>query len=684
MTVSSTTASFATAENRPSWLAPHEFAAWIQQHWLKQPPLNGIDLREQLESLGASPQLSAHGLMGFLEEYISLNPLELTALDVGLLRDLCPVSFAVKDGQFLPCLWFGEGGIALERLGEASIYLACEKLPAQKLTKLAFVNLFIKGRKSAFVMLLALGVPMVLLSVVPELLQEPLFDSLIPEANIPAIVLVGVATIAMQLASQVIASVSQLYQTRFENQVEMATRTAVALRFLSATPQDLPVRDVGSWRISMQVAGSFLSSLQSLLVTIPLAIVSLLVNLVVIGAFTDPVGAVQLFLVLLIPTVITLLVTLVSSNLYIRIMGQQSRLEAIIFDVVKQIRAISLLGTQSIFISRFRRSREAIAESMVQSGIYGASAGIVSSIASAVLYSFIFLQYYNSVTSADSQSQQTVGSLLVIYFAVGTISGSLDQIGQELVSIIQTLPTYWTPNPLRDISAFRAKPAAASQQSLGRLELKALSYQAPGLDGPFSNPIDLSFACPAKVAIVGPSGSGKSTLLRLLSGNLTPKQGEVVLSDGNGVVMQGGLAGVRTLVIGQDLRLFGSTLRDVLDPQNVDSIERLDAVAEQAGLSEVLDSLPLRWKTPVSEYSRDLSLGQLQLFRIARVLLGQYAVVLSDEPTCHLPEEMHLQAIRMINANCQLHISTLHRRSGLKLFDTVLEISASGSIEVQS
>lgn len=674
----------AMAASQQPWLAPHEFAAWMQRHWLKQPPLNGIDLQEQLESLSASPHLSAAGLIGFLADCISLNPVEPTALDVGHLRDLSPVCFAVRDGQFLPCVWFDEGATAVERLGEATVYLACEKLPEQKLTKLAFVGLFTKGRKSAFLMLLTLGVPMVLLSVVPELLQEPLFDTYIPQASIPAIVLVGVASIAMQLTSQVIGTVSQLYQTRFDNQVELATRTAVALRFLSANPQSLPARDVGSWRISLQVAGSFLSSLQSLLVTIPLAILSLLVNLVVIGAFTDPIGAAQLFLVLLIPTVITLLVTMVSSNLYIRIMGQQSRLEAIIFDVVKQIRAISLLGTQSIFITRFRRSRQAIADSMVQSGVYGASAGIVSSIASSVLYSFIFLQYYNSVTSTSSQSQQSVGSLLVIYFAVGTISGSLDQIGQELVAIIQTLPTYWTPNPLRDISAFRPRHVAASQESVGRLELKALTYLAPGVNGPFPNPIDLSLPCPAKVAIVGPSGSGKSTLLRLLAGNLTPRQGEVLLLDANGIVMAGGLAAVKTLVIGQDVRLFGSTLRDVLDPQNGASLGQLDAVAQQAGLAPVLDSLPLRWKTPVSEYSRDLSLGQLQLFKIARVLLGQYAVVLSDEPTCHLPEEMHLQAIRMINDNCQLHISTLHRRSGLKLFDTVLAISASGGIEVQS
>lgn len=678
------TRSRSTSDSERSWLEPHDFADWIGRHWIRQAPLNSIDLQEQLESLSHNRQLSASGLILFLSDYISLSPVEPSALDVSYLQDLSPICFAERQGKFLPVAWFEASASAIDRLKDATVYLASEKLPQQKLSKLKFVGLFTKGRKSAFLLLLILGVPMVLLSVVPSLLQQPLFDNYIPEANIPAILLIGVATIAMQLSSQVISSVSQLYQTQFDNQVELATRTAVALRFLGATPQALPQRDVGSWRISLQVAGSFLSSLQSLLVSIPLAIFSLLVNLVVIGAFTDPLGAAQLFLVLLIPTVISLAVTLVSSNLYVRIMAQQSRLEAIIFDVVKQIRAISLLGTQSMFITRFQRSRQAIAESTVRSGLYGASSTIVVTIFSALLYSFIFLQYYNSVTSPNSQAQQSVGSLLVIYSAIGTISGALEQIGQDLVSILQTLPTYWTPNPLRDISDFRAKPKTVKQEQLGQLVIKDLIYVAPGMDAPFSHPLNLTVPCPARVAIVGPSGCGKSTLLRLLAGNLTPKQGEINLYDAAGTLIDTGLASVKTLVISQDVRLFGSSLRDVLDPQGLASIEQLDDAAERAGLASVLDILPLRWKTPVSEYSRDLSLGQLQLFKIARVLLGDYAVVLSDEPTCHLPEEVHLQAISMINANCQLHLSTLHRRSGLKLFDSVVSISSDGSVELES
>lgn len=666
---------------KKTWLSPQQFAFYIQSDLLKVSPLKGLPLQEQLESLSSNSELSSSTLVTFLEDYISLNPVSLTDISPKRLKELAPVSFAVRDGLFLPSSQFASIDNPSAPLTESAIYMAAEKLPQRKLSKTEFVGIFTKGRQGGFLFLLAIGIPPVLLSVVPELLQQPLFDSFIPEGRIPSIFLVGVATIAMQMAGQVISSVSQLYQSLFNDQIDLATRTTTALRFLQASSQSLPVRDVGSWRISLQVSSSFLGSLQALVVSIPLALISLVVNLVVIGGFTDPAGAVQLFFVLLIPTVISLIITLFSSNIYIKIMGQQSRLESIIFDVVKQIRAISLLGTQDVFITRFERSRQAIAESMIRSGLFSASAEIVGSISTALLYSFIFLQYYNSVT-AGAAGEQSVGSLLVIYFAVGTIGGALGSISQDLVSIIQTLPTYWTPNPLRDASDYRTPQPQLSDAKPSLLVVKDLVYLAQGLDEPFPHPINFSLQSPGKIAIMGPSGCGKSTLLRLLTGNLTPKQGEVLLYDSNSMLLKAGLSSIRTLVISQEARLFGSTLREVLDPQGIHTTDSLESAAEKAGLTSILESLPLRWKTPVSEYSRDLSLGQLQLFKLSRVLLGNYTVVITDEPTCHLPEEMHLQSLRLINDNCDMHISTLHRSSGLQLFDTVVSISKDGKVEV--
>jgi ABC-type bacteriocin/lantibiotic exporter with double-glycine peptidase domain len=100
------------------------------------------------------------------------------------------------------------------------------------------------------------------------------------------------------------------------------------------------------------------------------------------------------------------------------------------------------------------------------------------------------------------------------------------------------------------------------------------------------------------------------------------------------------------------------------------------------GLADVLDQLPLRWLTPVNEFSRDLSLGQLQLFKLTKALLKRHTIIITDEPTCHLPEALHLQALRLLNQHCDLHISVLHRQSGKTLFDRIIELSSDGVIKL--
>ena len=177
---------------------------------------------------------------------------------------------------------------------------------------------------------------------------------------------------------------------------------------------------------------------------------------------------------------------------------------------------------------------------------------------------------------------------------------------------------------------------------------------------------------------MGPSGSGKSTLLKLLLGHLKPTSGRLHLRDSYGNDSGVDLYQTDVLVISQELRLFGDHLRDVLDPSKAYSDQQWDEAATAMGLSEVLDELPLRWLTPINEFSRDLSLGQLQLFKLSKVLLRRHSIIMTDEPTCHLPEELHLKALKLLNEHCDLHISVLHRQSGKPLFDRILALNGNG------
>jgi ABC-type bacteriocin/lantibiotic exporter with double-glycine peptidase domain len=661
------------------WLDASGFVAYLLSQCGDIAPLKGsrflVQLREQIDQQA----ISAQRLMMILEAEFRLQPLDLDSYHYRDLNRMLPLAFAYRDEKFLPVISFPQVIHPRETPDKIKLFFITNTLPTRKLSKIQFVQELLRGRIGNLSKIVLLGTIPVLLAAAAELLNQPLFDSVVPSGEIPVVVLIGFATLFFQGSGQIITSISQQFQVIFNSQIDLASKLATGERFISARTQELPQRDVGSWRVTFSVASAFLGSLESLVISIPLALFSLLVNLVVMGAYTDSQAVWRLLLICMIPALVSLGITYTSSNISIRLMGQQSQLETIIYTVVKNIRGIWLSNSASYFEKRFETARANMAKSLLKSGAIAASTDVIDKITTGLLYSYVYIQYYQSSTTTTSH-HQSVGSLLVVYSAIGVITGTLNSLTQNLVSIFQTLPTYWTPNAIRDINSFVSP--IQSDQVIRSLSLDNLTYQAPGINGPFKQPLNLKFSSPGSIAVVGPSGSGKSTLLRLLLGHLKPSSGRVEVLDGFGNDAGIDLYQADVLVLSQELRLFGDHLRDVLDPGTIYSNQQLEDAAAAMGLSEVLDQLPLRWQTPINEFSRDLSLGQLQLFKLSKALLKRHNIIISDEPTCHLPEHLHLQSLQMLNDNCDLHLSVLHRQSGVDLFDHILELNGNGEIKL--
>ena len=63
------------------------------------------------------------------------------------------------------------------------------------------------------------------------------------------------------------------------------------------------------------------------------------------------------------------------------------------------------------------------------------------------------------------------------------------------------------------------------------LELRSISRSFGGLK--VSNDISFSLASGDRVALIGPNGAGKTTLVNLISGDLTPSEGQILLAGGD-------------------------------------------------------------------------------------------------------------------------------------------------------
>jgi ABC-type multidrug transport system fused ATPase/permease subunit len=136
------------------------------------------------------------------------------------------------------------------------------------------------------------------------------------------------------------------------------------------------------------------------------------------------------------------------------------------------------------------------------------------------------------------------------------------------------------------------------------------------------------------VAIVGASGSGKSTLADLLTRQVDPDAGRVLL-DGRDLRTLG-LTELRGHVglVEQDPFIFHTTVAENVRYARPDATDAEVARAlEAAGLAPLVAAMPDKADTVVGERGRQLSAGERQRLAIARAFLADPAVLIMDEAT---------------------------------------------------
>ena len=150
------------------------------------------------------------------------------------------------------------------------------------------------------------------------------------------------------------------------------------------------------------------------------------------------------------------------------------------------------------------------------------------------------------------------------------------------------------------------------------------------------------------VFLVGPSGSGKSTIIKLLTAELEPTAGSVLV---NGFVLekirQRAIPYLRrTLgVIFQDFRLIEN--KSVYD--NVAFAMRVIGAAEseiKKRVPYVLDLVGLENKG--RRLPHELSGGEQQRVAIARALVNNPSVIIADEPTGNLDPARSLEIMMLL------------------------------------
>ncbi|MCM3135564.1 thiol reductant ABC exporter subunit CydC [Paenibacillus polysaccharolyticus] len=197
---------------------------------------------------------------------------------------------------------------------------------------------------------------------------------------------------------------------------------------------------------------------------------------------------------------------------------------------------------------------------------------------------------------------------------------------------------------------------------------------------------DISLHLPQgkRMAILGRSGGGKSTLLKLIQGALSASSGKVLIND-LPVEMLGESVTEVIAVLNQSPHLFNTTVAGNLRIGRLDATdEEIRQVAAQVGLSELIESLPQGYQTPMLETGLRFSGGERQRIALARVLLRKTPVVIFDEPTVGLDPVTERELMRTMLDSLQgkTLIWVTHHLIGAEKMDEIVFME-NGNIVMQ-
>ncbi len=216
------------------------------------------------------------------------------------------------------------------------------------------------------------------------------------------------------------------------------------------------------------------------------------------------------------------------------------------------------------------------------------------------------------------------------------------------------------------------------------LDVSGLAVLAPGTTAPQVRGLSFALSAGQGLGIIGPSGSGKSTLARALVGVWPSARGTIRLDGAELDNWDPEALGASIGYLPQGVELFDGTIAENISRfvHAADPAAIIEA-ATQAGVHELVLSMPEGYDTRIGEAGAILSAGQRQRIGLARALYGKPFLLVLDEPNASLDAEGEVGLTNAIIAARQagsIVIVIAHRPNALAAVDQVLVIAKGGMV----
>ena len=227
-----------------------------------------------------------------------------------------------------------------------------------------------------------------------------------------------------------------------------------------------------------------------------------------------------------------------------------------------------------------------------------------------------------------------------LLFPVQALMGLYANLASARASLVRVHELWDTP-----LDVVEAEGAERLERASGALVLEDVRLGF-GRGGEVLEGVSLEVPAGQMVALVGASGSGKSTIADLLSRQLDPDGGRVLLDGRDVRALALGDVRRNVAVVEQDPFIFHASIAENVRYAKPDATDpEVAGALAAAALDGLLASLPEGAETVVGERGRQLSAGERQRVAVARAFLADPAVLVFDEATGALDPASEAQVL---------------------------------------
>jgi ATP-binding cassette subfamily B protein len=336
------------------------------------------------------------------------------------------------------------------------------------------------------------------------------------------------------------------------------------------------------------------------------------------------------------------------------------------------VRVVKAFATEGVQGSAFRRMGQAFLAANVRlATIRGCTSAGISIVRDAGVLVIVLVGGWHVV-----EGRLTLGDFLLFYMLLNWSLWPLIAVGWMLGMHARARAG---AQRLDEVFALRpgvadAPGAAAPPTTRGELELRHLTFAWEHGAPPALRDVSLRVPAGTVLGLTGRTGAGKSTLVQLLTRQVEPPPGTVLL-DGRDV-RELPLAHLRrTLgVVPQDTFLFTETIAgNIAFAHDEPDLERVRAMARVAHVDADVEGFPRGYEELVGERGVTLSGGQRQRTAIARTLAADPPLLVLDDclsAVDSVTEQAILRGLRRQLAG-RTAVIVSHRVAALALADRV-------------